>query len=148
VRSDFTDCHTGKFDNSPGQVVTMPRNEVNEDKDQTCSSGLHFCSLSYLSSFYGDKVVILKINPRDVVSIPSDYNNAKGRCCRYEVIEEKSRDGRDSVEAFDSVVVKADSAPRRVKDYGEGQWRYVDTGTYASTEDVQAWLDYLKSDRP
>ena len=32
--------------------------------------------------------MLLKINPADVVSIPIDYNNSKGRCCRYEVIKE------------------------------------------------------------
>ena len=32
--------------------------------------------------------MILKINPRDVVSIPSDYGDTKGRCCLYEVIGE------------------------------------------------------------
>ena len=32
--------------------------------------------------------MIVKINPRDVVSIPTDYNNSKGRACRYEVIGE------------------------------------------------------------
>lgn len=91
IRSDWTDQFTGQLDNSIGSVVEMPRNEVDEDKDRTCSSGLHFCSRSYLPSYgasEGGRVVIVKINPRDVVSIPSDYNNAKGRCCRYEVINE------------------------------------------------------------
>ena len=32
--------------------------------------------------------MILKINPADVVAIPKDYNNTKGRTCRYEVIGE------------------------------------------------------------
>ena len=32
--------------------------------------------------------MVIKINPRDVVSIPYDYNNEKMRCCRYEVIGE------------------------------------------------------------
>jgi len=32
--------------------------------------------------------VIVKIDPADVVSIPSDYNNQKGRCCKYMVIRE------------------------------------------------------------
>ena len=32
--------------------------------------------------------MILKINPADVVSIPTDYNASKGRACRYEVIGE------------------------------------------------------------
>jgi len=91
VTSDFKDLYTKSIDNAPGDVVDMPRNQVNEDKDQTCSVGLHFCSREYLPHYYNQedsKVIMVKINPRDVVSIPSDYNNAKGRCCRYEVVRE------------------------------------------------------------
>jgi len=149
VRGDYTDIHSGKFDNTPGQICSMPRNEVNEDKDQTCSSGLHFCSLEYLPNFgrsSGNRVVILKINPRDVVSIPSDYNNAKGRTCRYEVVSEHNAENADSTDAFTTSVVTANSGvPREVRDYGNGQYRYVDNGYYASQEDVMAWNDYLDS---
>ena len=88
VRADFKDCHSGTMDNSVGQIVEMERNQVNDDKNQTCSAGLHFCSESYLKHFGGERTVIVKINPRDVVSIPTDYDNAKGRACRYEVIGE------------------------------------------------------------
>jgi hypothetical protein len=88
VRIDYTDCHSGKMDNSVGKIVEMERNQVNDDKNQTCSAGLHFCSESYLSHFGGERTVIVKINPRDVVSIPTDYDNSKGRACRYEVIGE------------------------------------------------------------
>lgn len=88
IREDYTDCHTGTMDNSVGQVVEMPRNEVNDDKDQTCSSGLHFCGYTYLSSFGGARLVVVKIDPADVVSIPSDYNNQKGRTCKFTVVEE------------------------------------------------------------
>jgi hypothetical protein len=88
VRADYKDVHSGTFDNSVGQICEMERNMVNDDKNQTCSAGLHFCSQSYLDSFGGSHTMILKINPRDVVSIPSDYNDAKGRTCRYEVIGE------------------------------------------------------------
>jgi len=88
IRSDWTDCHTGTVDNSVNQIVEMPRNRVNDDCTQTCSHGLHFCSLEYLKAFIGERLVAVKINPRDVVSIPIDYNNSKGRCCRYEVVQE------------------------------------------------------------
>ena len=88
VNHEYKDCHTGKIDNSVGQVVTMERNQVDDDKNNTCSTGLHFCSKEYLSSFHGEHTMILKINPADVVSIPTDYNDAKGRACRYEVISE------------------------------------------------------------
>ncbi|KKL77279.1 hypothetical protein LCGC14_2036440, partial [marine sediment metagenome] len=36
----------------------------------------------------GGRTVIVEINPRDVVAIPVDYGNAKGRCCRYTVVGE------------------------------------------------------------
>lgn len=91
VDNNFRDIRTGTFDNSPGAVVRMSRNLVNDDRDQTCSVGLHFCSHSYLPSYANDvdnKTVLVKINPRDVVSIPSDYDNAKGRCCLYVVVSE------------------------------------------------------------
>ena len=109
VRDDYKDCHTGTMDNSIGMVVEMERNMVDDNRDNTCSSGLHFCSHSYLSSFGGDRTVIVKINPRDVVSIPSDYNNAKGRTCRYEVIGEVGRDAQDNVEFTKPVQNNANS---------------------------------------
>jgi hypothetical protein len=88
VTGDYRDIYSGKFDNSVGQVLKMPRNKVDDKRDNTCSYGFHFCSYPYLAHFGGSRVVILKINPKDVVSIPSDYNNTKGRTCRYEVIGE------------------------------------------------------------
>lgn len=69
-------------------TISMPRNKVNDDKDQTCSYGLHFCSYDYLTYFGGSRIVVLKINPKDVVSIPSDYDQTKGRACAYQVIDE------------------------------------------------------------
>ena len=98
VRYDYKDCHSGTMDNSVGQVVEMERNSVDDDKDRTCSTGLHFCSRDYLNHFGGERLVIVKVNPRDVVSIPSDYNGAKGRACRYEVVDEIDKDRAD--EAF------------------------------------------------
>jgi hypothetical protein len=92
VRDNYFDVHSGTMDNSVGQVVEMERFNVDDNKDNTCSTGLHFCSKDYLTSFGGERTVIVKINPRDVVSIPSDYNATKGRACRYEVIGELAVD--------------------------------------------------------
>lgn len=85
---DYMDCWSGTIDNSIGQVVEMPRNQVQDDPNITCSYGLHFCSLEYVKSFSGHHLMVLKINPKDVVSIPTDYNNTKGRCCKYAVVGE------------------------------------------------------------
>lgn len=87
VRDDYKDFYTGTFDNSVGKTLEMPRNEVNEDRHTTCSYGFHFCSQAYLPRYHGGegRSVIVKINPADVVTIPSDYGNSKGRCFRYTV---------------------------------------------------------------
>jgi hypothetical protein len=98
VREDYLDCHSGTMDNSVGRVVEMERNEVDDNRNNTCSAGLHFCGHSYLSHFGGARTVIVKINPADVVSIPSDYNDAKGRACRYEVIGEVGVNPEDEIE--------------------------------------------------
>jgi hypothetical protein len=87
------------MDNSVGRVVEMERNTVDDRAENTCSTGLHFCSQHYLSHFGGARTMILKINPRDVVSIPSDYNDSKGRACRYEVVGELGVDAADAFTA-------------------------------------------------
>lgn len=92
VNEDYTSCHDRKTDNSIGMIVEMPRNKVDDNKDSTCSYGLHFCSHEYLKSFSGVRVVVLKINPADVVSIPIDYNHTKGRACKYLVVGELSEE--------------------------------------------------------
>ncbi len=88
VRANYTDCHTGLFDNSPGSVLEMERAACNPDRTEVCSTGFHFCSADYLSAFGGQRVVVVKVNPADVTSIPIDYNFTKGRCCRYVVVGE------------------------------------------------------------
>ncbi len=98
VRNNYTDLHSGKFDNSVGASPSMPRNEVDDNRKATCSRGLHFCAKHYLPSFGGhggNRVVVVKVNPADVVSIPSDYNNAKGRTWTYKVVGEVGSDTAD-----------------------------------------------------
>lgn len=86
VRSDFKDCYTGTIDNSVGKVVEMPRNKVNEDPNQTCSHGLHVANWNYAKDFQSGIMIQVKVNPADVVAVPIDYNSAKMRVCRYEVM--------------------------------------------------------------
>lgn len=96
VRHDYLDIHSHTMDNSIGQVVEMDRNAVDDDKDRTCSYGLHFASFDYMPQYschdIDDRIVIVKINPRDIVAFPPDCNGAKGRCCRYEVVDEIKND--------------------------------------------------------
>lgn len=102
VRDDYKDVHSGTMDNSVGQVVQMPRLAVDDDRNRTCSAGLHFCSKDYLSHFPGERIVVVKINPADVVSIPVDYDFTKGRAWRYEVVAELSTLDGDLVRELDA----------------------------------------------
>ena len=82
----------------------MPRHKVDDRSENTCSHGLHFCSQSYLPHYAGGtgRILLLKIDPADVVSIPTDYNNAKGRACKYWVEADLSREQQLVVEDYTS----------------------------------------------
>ncbi len=92
VRNDYMDKYRGVFDNHVGNVCEMTRSKVDDDRGRGCSNGLHAGALNYVAGYgsleSGDKIVIVKINPADVVSVPSDCNFEKLRTCRYEVVGE------------------------------------------------------------
>lgn len=89
VRKDdygFVSHYDASVRHDVGTYVTMDRTKVDDDPNRTCSAGLHACSEGYLRHYGGGPdsyVVVVEINPVDVVSIPTDYNAAKMRCCRY-----------------------------------------------------------------
>lgn len=87
VTEDFRDKHTKKFDNSPGSICEMPRQDVNDNPNETCSHGLHVACFDYAKGF-GEKLVEVKVNPADVVCVPVDYNGTKMRVCKFQVIQE------------------------------------------------------------
>jgi hypothetical protein len=75
--------------------------------------------------------MIVKINPADVVAIPTDYNNQKGRCCRYEVVDEYvANDGKDVL--TEAAVYQ--STPEGIKPSGQRYHAKRDpkTGRWAS----------------
>lgn len=92
VRSDYMDKYRGVFDNHVGNVCEMRRAKVDDNRSVGCSNGLHAGALNYVASYgsveSNDRIVIVKINPADVVSVPSDCNCEKLRTCRYEVVGE------------------------------------------------------------
>jgi hypothetical protein len=97
VNDDYWDTYTGKtFMNTVGSVIEMPRNKVNDNPDQTCSHGLHVCSQAY--GMFGRRLMLVAVDPADVVSVPRDYNQAKMRCCKYEVLKEVTQEGFDTYE--------------------------------------------------
>jgi hypothetical protein len=93
VRADYRDKYSNTFDNSVGNIVEMPRNKVDDNKDIGCSKGLHAGTIEYASHYAGlnDKIVLVEIDPADVVSIPTDCEFQKLRTCRYKVVGEFER---------------------------------------------------------
>lgn len=93
VTEDFKDNHTRTFDNKPGSVCSIPRDQVDDNPNNTCSKGLHVACFDYAKGF-GARLVEVKVNPKNVVCVPTDYNGTKMRVCEFEVIQEceKPRD--------------------------------------------------------
>lgn len=91
VGENYMDLHSGTIRYRIGDKPSMPRHQVDDDPNNTCSAGLHVCSWEYLPKFgagCGNKVMVCMINPADVVSIPTDYNNTKMRVCKLIVVDE------------------------------------------------------------
>lgn len=90
VRDNYTDKHTGKFLNTIGSVLEMPRNKVDDNKEVGCSYGFHAGTKEYATDFAcgTGHIMEVEINPADVVSIPTDCNFQKLRTCKYKVVAE------------------------------------------------------------
>ncbi|MEQ8308082.1 MAG: hypothetical protein RIA09_16225 [Hoeflea sp.] len=114
VQDDYYSAYTGKNGkvyHGLGTFVTMPRSECDPSRNNTCSSGLHFCSYGYLGSYnQNHRIIIVKIHPSNVTAIPAEYHLQKGRCCAYTVVGELPQDrlgdvlrGRAVLRSFDEI---------------------------------------------
>jgi len=88
VKHDFTDHYSGQFDNSVGRVLEMTRNTVCDDANMGCSYGFHAGSYEYAKGYAhnGGNLMIVEIDPTDVVSVPHDCDCQKLRTCKYKVV--------------------------------------------------------------
>ena len=99
VQKDGTSIHAGYgivdgveyenayLPNAVGSVVEIPRSQVDDDRNAACSTGLHAGTFRYAQDFAQGLLLTVKVNPRDVVSVPADHSNAKIRTARYSVLE-------------------------------------------------------------
>lgn len=75
----------GHVPNQPGSVVEIERSYVDNRSDVGCSTGLHAGTWDYAANFANGAVLTTIIDPRDVISVPTDCSAQKLRVCRYEV---------------------------------------------------------------
>lgn len=95
IRNDWMDKKTGTMLNAIGATLSMPREKCDANPNQTCSAGLHVAAYQYARESYGcfgtensDRLIEVKVNPKDVVAIPTDYNQQKMRVCEFTVLAE------------------------------------------------------------
>lgn len=86
VNGQLMDSHSKTINNNVGNIVSVPRQSVDPNRNNTCSNGLHVGAWEYVSSFTGDVVLEVEVEPQDVVTVPPDYNEQKMRVCRYKVL--------------------------------------------------------------
>ena len=110
LREDFTSVHAGPavvngeevnghVDNAVGNVVELPRDQVTFDPAQGCAFGLHVGTFDYAAGWGHGVVVEVEVDPRDVVSVPTDSGDAKMRVCRYTVTAVAQEQRREAVAA-------------------------------------------------
>lgn len=122
---------TGAIPNDIGYVVTMPRSKVAHLPSEACSTGLHVGTWGYAKDF-GPVTLKVLVDPRDVVSVPTDCHAQKMRVCRYEVVEvveERSADLYEGLAKWDD-----DDEPDEVYDW-------LDEYDDDESDEVYDWLD-------
>jgi hypothetical protein len=105
--------NSGRIYNGIGERIEVVRRDVDDDRRNHCSHGLHVGSLDYASSFSRGKLVVVKVNPKDVVSVPTDYSCQKCRVSAYEVVSEFDAEIKaPAVDENNEPIINADSAAR------------------------------------
>lgn len=83
----FTDWHTRRSTIILGEAVSMPREDCDNDPNNTCSSGLHVGAPGYVAGFGGrasdNYILACLVSPMNVVAVPYDYDFEKMRTCEY-----------------------------------------------------------------
>lgn len=94
----YTDCHTRTTTIKIGEVVSIPREECDDNQDITCSTGLHLGSKHWLKKdYFGSQGLVCLCNPADVVAVPPRDDYGKLRTCAYLPIEKADFDSEGSV---------------------------------------------------
>lgn len=91
VRPDYMDWYSNTFRNQVGDAPERKqRNQVCDDPDVGCSEGYHVGTLEYAKDFHypSNRVVIVEVDPSDVVSVPHDCQHQKLRTMFYKVVGE------------------------------------------------------------
>jgi len=103
VSHNLYDCYSGTILNSIGSTIKMDRALVNDDPNAHCHVGLHVGALEYVVKF-GPRILIVKVDPMNVVSVPNNCDCMKMRVCEYKVIGHYLEQMSSTVQSTQKVV--------------------------------------------
>jgi hypothetical protein len=93
-KTDYRDLWEGTCDFTPGKskevLERKNRNQVDDNRQKECSFGYHVGTLSYAQSYGSGRgqLILVKVAPEDVVSVPSEGQAQKIRCVWLESLSD------------------------------------------------------------
>lgn len=115
-----------------GSVISKKRADVDDTPGGGCSVGLHVGTYDYASTFEAILMTV-KINPRDVVSVPDSNMSFKIRVCRYEVISinenKEAFIGTEETTSYDTYR-EIPTLDEDDEETATGEWKVVEQDSY------------------
>lgn len=118
----------GQILNRVGDTIEVQRRCVDDDRRNSCSHGLHVGSFDYAQSWASDgKLLMVRFDPSDAVSVPHDSSCQKLRVSCYEVLQEIAiEDDSEITEPYYGVYSNGNTDP----DYNDYDEDYDDEEEY------------------
>lgn len=135
VRENWLDIYSGTIENKVGTTVKMVRSAVDDERAHECARGLHVGAIEYVRNYgSGGHVLIVKVDPKNCISVPRDHNAQKLRVCEYEILYELAEEAPLPLPAY---------GPNGEKISSVKNWKLEnDTGETQEEEEVdEHWLD-------
>ena len=96
------DIHSNTILNNVGCRVQMDIENVDPNRAQDCSYGLHVASRGYIRGFSGNTLLLILVNPEDVIAVPQ-YDPEKVRVCRYDIVHEFTQEDMNHILTRDAL---------------------------------------------
>mgnify|MGYP003654236212 FL=1 len=120
AEGDHVDKYTGtSFRNNIGDECSMNRRGVSDNCNDGCASGLHVGTYEYAENWAGTNgvVILVKFDPSDIVSVPTDCGYSKMRVSKYTVVSVAREQLEEEVYTEDEYAYSEDD-----DNYPDSEW--------------------------
>jgi len=93
VTDGYLDIYSKTISNRVGESPKVAYESVDPNRAVECSRGLHVGAMDYVNWYAREdsRVLVTKVNPLNVVTVPKDHSFQKLRCCGYNIVAEIPR---------------------------------------------------------